>query len=85
MEESGSEGLDDLINSEVKKGKDGWFHGVDCVCIVRLSILCAKQNHRIGIEYLLLVGQLLAQYTNTLLDLRFTWIVVLQNIHLWTC
>jgi Cys-Gly metallodipeptidase DUG1 len=34
MEESGSEGLDDLINNEVKKGKDGWFEGVDCVCIV---------------------------------------------------
>jgi Cys-Gly metallodipeptidase DUG1 len=35
MEESGSEGLHDLIHSEVKKGKDGWFNGVDCVCIVR--------------------------------------------------
>jgi Cys-Gly metallodipeptidase DUG1 len=34
MEESGSEGLDELIESEVKKGKDGWFDGVDCVCIV---------------------------------------------------
>lgn len=33
MEESGSQGLDDLITSEVKKGKDGWFDGVDCVCI----------------------------------------------------
>ncbi|KZT07902.1 CNDP dipeptidase [Laetiporus sulphureus 93-53] len=33
MEESGSEGLDDLIKSEVAKGKDGWFDGVDCVCI----------------------------------------------------
>jgi Cys-Gly metallodipeptidase DUG1 len=33
MEESGSEGLDELIESEVKKGKDGWFDGVDCVCI----------------------------------------------------
>ena len=35
MEESGSEGLDDLIKSEVEKGAEGWFHGVDCVCIVR--------------------------------------------------
>ena len=34
MEESGSEGLDELIESEVKKGKGGWFDGVDCVCIV---------------------------------------------------
>ena len=33
MEESGSEGLDDLIKSEAAKGKDGWFDGVDCVCI----------------------------------------------------
>ena len=33
MEESGSEGLDDLIKSETAKGKDGWFGGVDCVCI----------------------------------------------------
>ncbi|TFK53202.1 CNDP dipeptidase [Heliocybe sulcata] len=33
MEESGSEGLDDLIVSETKKGKEGWFDGVDCVCI----------------------------------------------------
>jgi Cys-Gly metallodipeptidase DUG1 len=35
MEESGSEGLDDLIKSEVEKGAEGWFQGVDCVCIVR--------------------------------------------------
>ncbi len=33
MEESGSEGLDDLIKSEAAKGQDGWFAGVDCVCI----------------------------------------------------
>ncbi|KAI0037052.1 CNDP dipeptidase [Vararia minispora EC-137] len=33
MEESGSEGLDDMIYAEVKKGKDSWFHGVDAVCI----------------------------------------------------
>ncbi|EPQ54997.1 CNDP dipeptidase [Gloeophyllum trabeum ATCC 11539] len=33
MEESGSEGLDDLIRSETQKGKEGWFAGVDCVCI----------------------------------------------------
>ncbi|KAL6299335.1 CNDP dipeptidase [Sparassis latifolia] len=33
MEESGSDGLDELITSEVAKGKDGWFWGVDCVCI----------------------------------------------------
>lgn len=33
MEESGSEGLDELIASEAAK-KDGWFSGVDAVCIV---------------------------------------------------
>lgn len=31
MEESGSEGLDELIESEVGPGK--FFEGVDCVCI----------------------------------------------------
>ena len=33
MEESGSEGLDELIRSETTKGAEGWFGGVDCVCI----------------------------------------------------
>ena len=33
MEESGSNGLDDLIKAEAAKGADGWFGGVDCVCI----------------------------------------------------
>lgn len=33
MEESGSEGLDELIARE-GKGNGGWFDGVDCVCIV---------------------------------------------------
>ncbi|KAF8639234.1 hypothetical protein AX17_001719 [Amanita inopinata Kibby_2008] len=31
MEESGSEGLDELVQREAKPG--GWFDGVDCVCI----------------------------------------------------
>jgi hypothetical protein len=31
MEESGSEGLDELINSRVGAGE--FFDGVDCVCI----------------------------------------------------
>lgn len=35
MEESGSEGLDELIKSEVGKGK--FFQGVDAVCIVSSS------------------------------------------------
>jgi Cys-Gly metallodipeptidase DUG1 len=33
MEESGSEGLDDLVRREAKPG--GWFDNIDCVCIVR--------------------------------------------------
>ncbi|GJE98696.1 CNDP dipeptidase [Phanerochaete sordida] len=33
MEESGSEGLDDFIAAEAKKGASGWFGGVDAVCI----------------------------------------------------
>ena len=38
MEESGSEGLDDFIASESKKGNDGWFGGVDAVCIVCVHV-----------------------------------------------
>jgi Cys-Gly metallodipeptidase DUG1 len=34
MEESGSEGLDELVERESKKG--GYFDGVDCVCIVSI-------------------------------------------------
>ncbi|CAL1717401.1 unnamed protein product [Somion occarium] len=33
LEEDGSQGLDDLIVTETSKGPQGWFHGVDCVCI----------------------------------------------------
>jgi hypothetical protein len=36
MEESGSEGLDALVQRESKHG--GWFDGVDAVCIVRAAI-----------------------------------------------
>jgi Cys-Gly metallodipeptidase DUG1 len=35
MEESGSEGLDELVQNESKPG--GYFHGVDCACIVRTT------------------------------------------------
>lgn len=48
MEESGSEGLDDLIKSEVKKGKEGWFDGVDCVCIVSEIF---RSNHVQNLTY----------------------------------
>ena len=36
MEESGSVGLDEFIAAEHARGKDGWFDGVDAVCIVSL-------------------------------------------------
>ena len=39
MEESGSEGLDEFILAEVKKGKGSWFDGVDAVCIVGIFTL----------------------------------------------
>ena len=38
MEESGSEGLDEFIVSEVKK-ENSWFKGVDAVCIVSSTVL----------------------------------------------
>lgn len=37
MEESGSEGLDDLVRRESLKG--GYFDGVECVCIVSRFIV----------------------------------------------
>ena len=58
MEESGSEGLDDLINAEAGPGK--FFDGVDCVCIVRFG--AAYRPYKCLL--LISVGQLLAQYTN---------------------
>jgi hypothetical protein len=39
MEESGSEGLDDLVKKESQPG--GWFDGVDCVCIVSFVYFCS--------------------------------------------
>ena len=35
MEESRSEGLDELIEKEVAEGE--WFKGVDCVCVTVLE------------------------------------------------
>jgi hypothetical protein len=34
MEESGSEGLEELVKAEA--GQGGYFEGIDCACIVRL-------------------------------------------------
>lgn len=44
MEESGSEGLDEFIASEAKKGDKGWFDNVDCVCIVRPLLLLVRRD-----------------------------------------
>ena len=38
MEESGSVGLDEFIAAEYARRKDGWFDGVDAVCIVSLGL-----------------------------------------------
>ena len=50
MEESGSEGLDDLIKSEASPGK--FFDGIDCFCIVRYLTLvtmhCIDRQSAVG-------------------------------------
>lgn len=46
MEESGSEGLDELIEKEVAEGD--WFKGVDCVCIVRCLFLSFSQSQYVS-------------------------------------
>jgi len=50
MEESGSEGLDDLIKSEAGPGK--FFDGIDCFCIVshpRSSLMhCIDRRSAVG-------------------------------------
>ena len=56
MEESGSEGLDDLINAEAGPGK--FFDGVDCVCIVRSMLAYGLYKCLL----LFSVRQLLAQH-----------------------
>jgi len=48
MEESGSEGLDDLIKKEAGPGK--FFDGIDCFCIVShprsILIICIEMSIR---------------------------------------
>ena len=84
MEENGSEGLDDLIKSETAKGKEGWFGGVDCVCIVRLP-LPLPPSITSSLSLVHVVGQLLAQLPNTLPHLRSARPRVLQAYRLWPC
>jgi acetylornithine deacetylase/succinyl-diaminopimelate desuccinylase-like protein len=51
MEECGSEGLDEFVFAEAKR-TDGWFSGVDCICIVsvhpspRACARTADRSHR---------------------------------------
>jgi hypothetical protein len=63
MEESGSEGLDDLIKSEAGPGK--FFSGIDCFCIVSHP----KSILKYYIDRKSAVGQLLAQHYHALFDL----------------
>ena len=83
MEENGSEGLDDLIKSEVAKSKEGWFDGVDCVCIVSLScpVELIRGSHA---GWICIVGQLLAQLAHALHHLRSPRTRVLQAHCIWT-
>ncbi len=48
MEESGSDGLDAFIADEAKKGEEGYFNGVSCVCIVSYLLPLTGQN---GLAY----------------------------------
>lgn len=47
MEESGSEGLDDLVRRESQKG--GYFDGVDCVCIVSPFLVLVFHLHSLNL------------------------------------
>jgi hypothetical protein len=79
MEESGSEGLDDMIKAEVKKGKEGWFDGVDCVCIVSTAMF----SYFASPIYPTIVGQLLAQHSHTCDNLRSSWTYLFQFNSVW--
>lgn len=74
MEESGSEGLDELIEKEAAPG--GYLHGVDAVCIVRDSNLPLKIGAYIE-KYYFSVGQLLVEYSYPLFDIWITWNLLL--------
>lgn len=62
MEENGSEGLDELVERE----KDGWFKGVDCMCIVSRAFVFSF----CGETYLGAERQLLAQHPHPCAHLR---------------
>lgn len=76
MEESGSEGLDDLVIRESKPG--GYFEGVDCVCIVCFpfppSPACANS---------LSVRQLLAEHAHARAHVRPARYRLLLHSRLW--
>ena len=77
MEENGSEGLDECIQEEVRKGKDGWFDGVDCVCIVRAAR--DREGSRGVLMYCGSERQLLAEHPDAGVDLWAAWHRVLQH------
>lgn len=81
MEESGSEGLDEFIETEAKKGEKGRFHGVDCVCIVRWRVASVVSQELTAVVS---VGQLLAERPYTRSHLWPPWAHVLQRRHLRT-
>lgn len=65
MEESGSIGLDTFIEKEALK-EDGWFKGVDAVCIVRRTLIPFSPELKFSP-----VGQLLAQQPDARCHIRF--------------
>jgi hypothetical protein len=70
MEESGSEKLDEFIESE----KDKFFAGVDCMCISGKPSLQVSEA-RLWLTH----RQLLAGYQDSMLDIRSPWYQLLRD------
>lgn len=68
MEESGSEGLDDLVHRESLKG--GYFDGVECVCIVSPFLIL-----RIQIRSILRISLITTGLTPVLQFLHTVYVV----------
>ena len=86
MEETDSDPLDRLIQSEVAKGSDNWFAGVDCVCIVSSafpSIAILRLHLAHAMVAASAVRQLLAQYAHAVPDIWPPRDHRLQGDHLW--
>lgn len=78
MEESGSEGLDELIQKEAK----GFFKNVDAVCIVRAAFVSLAFIVML-MRLVIIVRQLLAEHTHAVLDLRTSRADLLQTDCPW--